>query len=252
MKKENQEKTLKLKNISTRKVSIRTIKKVAFAILIIILLCSCFSSRVEAKDEKEAISTETILKSQSDTLGISSFIEEANKYKNDDFDIDIGKTISSAIKGDIDNEKLGKSILSILFSQTREAISSIGSIIVIIVISSVLKSISDDLENKGISQIAYYVTYILIVTIVMKNFSDIITMVKGSIEDLVAFSNSLIPLLITLMITTRKCSIGKYATTNNTADYHIYRKFYKYSANSCKPCICGFKYNLKHIGQSAN
>lgn len=71
---------------------------------------------------------------------------------------------------------------------------------VIIVISSILKSISEDLENKGISQITHYITYILIVTIIMKNFSDIITMVKSSIENLVGFSNSLLPILITLMI----------------------------------------------------
>ena len=63
---------------------------------------------------------------------------------------------------------------------------------VIIIISSVLRSITDGLENKSVSQITYYITYILIVTIVMKNFSDIINMVKTSIDNLV----------ITLMITT--------------------------------------------------
>ena len=73
---------------------------------------------------------------------------------------------------------------------------------VIIIISSVLRSITDGLENKSVSQITYYITYILIVTIVMKNFSDIINMVKTSIDNLVAFTNRLIPLLITLMITT--------------------------------------------------
>ena len=73
---------------------------------------------------------------------------------------------------------------------------------VIIIISSVLRSITDGLENKSVSQITYYITYILIVTIVMKNFSDIINMVKTSIGNLVAFTNCLIPLLITLMITT--------------------------------------------------
>ena len=77
-----------------------------------------------------------------------------------------------------------------------------GSIMVIIIISSVLRSITDGLENKSVSQITYYITYILIVTIVMKNFSDIINMVKTSIGNLVAFTNCLIPLLITLMITT--------------------------------------------------
>lgn len=73
---------------------------------------------------------------------------------------------------------------------------------VIIIISSVLRSITDGLENKSVSQITYYITYILIVTIVMKNFSDIINMVKASIDNLVAFTNCLIPLLIILMITT--------------------------------------------------
>ena len=73
---------------------------------------------------------------------------------------------------------------------------------VIIIISSVLRSITDGLENKSVSQITYYITYILIVAIVMKNFSDIINMVKESIDNLVAFTNCLIPLLITLMITT--------------------------------------------------
>ena len=73
---------------------------------------------------------------------------------------------------------------------------------VIIIISSVLRSITDGLENKSVSQITYYITYILIVTIVMKNFSDIINMVKASIDNLVAFTNCLIPLLITLTITT--------------------------------------------------
>lgn len=92
--------------------------------------------------------------------------------------------------------------MSIFFNEIGSAIKSIGVIIAIVIISSVLKSISDGLENKGVSQITYYVTYILIVTVIMKNFSDIISMVKDSIESLVAFSNSLIPLLITLMVST--------------------------------------------------
>lgn len=94
---------------------------------------------------------------------------------------------------------------------------------VVIIISSILRSISDNLENKGISQITYYITYILIVSIIMKNFSDIIVMVKSSIENLVGFSNSLIPILITLMISTRKYSISKHVTTYNIVYNNIYR-----------------------------
>ena len=77
-----------------------------------------------------------------------------------------------------------------------------ASIIVIIVIHSILKNISEGLENKGIAQITYYVQYILIVTLMMTNFAQILEVIKESIQSLVGFMNSLIPILITLMITT--------------------------------------------------
>lgn len=73
----------------------------------------------------------------------------------------------------------------------------------IIVIHSILKSISDSLENKSISQITYYVQYILIVTLIMSNFADIINLAKTTIQNLVGFSYSLLPILLTLMMTTR-------------------------------------------------
>ena len=77
-----------------------------------------------------------------------------------------------------------------------------GSILVIIVIHSILKSLSEGLENKGIAQITYYVQYILIVTLIMTNFVQILDIVRESIQNLVGFMNSLIPIMITLMITT--------------------------------------------------
>ena len=74
---------------------------------------------------KENKRLKEILKNQSDSIGIASFIEEANKYKNKEFDINIEQIISSAIKGNIDNKTLGKEILSILFGQVEESISTI-------------------------------------------------------------------------------------------------------------------------------
>ena len=73
---------------------------------------------------------------------------------------------------------------------------------IVIIIHSILVNISENLGNKSVSQIAYFVEYIVIITLVLNNFSDIINMVKNSIINLVGFSNSLIPLMITLMLTT--------------------------------------------------
>ncbi len=114
----------------------------------------------------------------------------------------MGELFSAAITGNIDNSTIAKSIVGIVGKEILDCITVLGSIIVIIVIHSILKSISEGLENKSVSQITYYVQYILIVTLIMGNFADIIEMVKSSIESLVGFMNSLVPLLITLMLTT--------------------------------------------------
>lgn len=47
--------------------------------------------------------------------------------------------------------------------------------------------------------IAYYIEYVLIVTLVMTNFSEIINMVRDTINNLVGFMNSLIPILLALI-----------------------------------------------------
>ena len=159
--------------------------------------------------------TDELISNQSSALGISSFIKEAESYKNDDFSIDLNELLTSAIKGNINNASIGKKILNILFNQVGQSIRSIGIILVIVVISSILKSFTDDLENKGIAQITHYVTYILIVTIIMKNFSDIIVMVKSSIENLIGFMNCLVPLLVTLMVTTVNISAASITFVGN-------------------------------------
>lgn len=114
-------------------------------------------------------------------FGISSFLDEANKYTKETFqDIDIGELLNSAIKGEVDNSKLFSIILRLLGKEMLLAFKSIGVILVIIIIHSILKSITDDLENKGVSQIIFYVEYILIVTLIIAGFADIIKMTTRS------------------------------------------------------------------------
>ena len=93
-------------------------------IIVILLIYFCYLSfcyKVNAEDDI----TSELLKSQLSTLGISSFIEEANKYKSEDFDIDVNELITSGIKGNVDNQTIGRKILAQLFSGAREAISTI-------------------------------------------------------------------------------------------------------------------------------
>ena len=175
--------------------------KIIFNLILIILLL--YPSVCNAENTAKEVTQEEIIQTQKDSVNIGKFIEEAKKYTSNVFeDVDYNELLNSAITGNIDNEKLGKGILNIIGKETLSSIQTIASIMIVIIIHSILKSISEGLENQGIAKISYYVQYILIVTLIMSNFSQVISMVKNSVNDLIAFSNTLIPLLLTLVLTT--------------------------------------------------
>ena len=146
---------------------------------------------------------EEMINSQKETFGINSFIENANKYTGEFFEgIDINSMLNSAIKGKIDNKTIYKKIINLLGKEVKTGIKSLVSILIIIVIHSILKSISENLQNDNVSKMIYYVQYIAIVTVIMNNFSNVITMVKETATNLVGFMNSLVPILVSLMLYT--------------------------------------------------
>ena len=153
---------------------------------------------------------ENTIQGQQETFGINSFIENSKKYTGEFFeDIDISEILNSAIKGEIDNSSIYKKIISLLGTEVQTGIKSLISILAIIIIHSILKAVSESLENDNISKLIYYVQYIAIVTIIMSNFSDIINLVKDTTINLVGFMNTLIPILISLMLYT-----GSITTTS--------------------------------------
>ena len=117
-------------------------------------------------------------------------------------DIDLTDMLNQAIQGNIDNQKIYKKIINLLGKEVTSSLKTLISILVIIVIHGILKSITDSLENSNVSQIIYFVQYILIVTLIMSNFTEIIELVRKTANDLVGFINVLIPLLLTLMVYT--------------------------------------------------
>lgn len=134
---------------------------------------------------------------------IDEFIEKSKEYSGDFFeDIEIEEMLKDAISGNIDNENILNKIFSLFGSEIESSIKTIVSILVIIIIHSILKSVSENLENDTIGKIIYYVQYILIVTIIMGNFSEIIKLVQDTANNLVGFMNILVPLLMALMLYT--------------------------------------------------
>ena len=177
----------------------KLIRKIIMIIIIILML---FFINIPISYSIDEDTTETI-ESQQEEFGISDFIKGAQEYSGEFFEgIDINDILQNAIKGEVDNSTILKRVLNLLGKEFIESLKGIGSILVIILVHSLLKSISESLENDNISKLIYYVQYILIVTIVLTNFSDIIKMVQETCTNLVGFMNMLVPLLISLMLYT--------------------------------------------------
>lgn len=162
-----------------------------------ILLFICITSTTSYATDDQ------LMNEQKEIFGISDFIKETEEYAGDFFeDIQITELLNNALQGNIDNNTIIKKVINLLGLEVKSSIKTLISILVIVVIHSVLKSISDSLENGNISEIIYYVQYILIVTVIMSNFSSIIETVKVTSQNLVGFMNMLVPMLITLMVYT--------------------------------------------------
>ena len=166
-------------------------------IIIILFMLILMPNIVYAETEDE------IMKSTKETLKISEFIEQAQKYTGSFLeDVNLSEMLNEAIKGNVDNKTIYKKIIKLLGTEVSSSIKILISILVIIVIHGILKSITDNFENNNIPQVIYFVQYILIVTLIMSNFTEIIKLVKETSSDLVGFINVLVPLLLTLMVYT--------------------------------------------------
>ncbi len=178
-------------------------KKIVCLFITIILIIFPINSIYANENTNENDSQSQTLEEQQEEFGINDFIQESQKYTGEFFeDIDINKILQDALKGEVNNDSIISKILNLLGKEFTSALGAIAGILAIIIIHSILKSVSDGLENDNISKIIYYVQYILIITIIMSNFSDIVKIVQDTSNNLVGFMNILVPLLMTLMIYT--------------------------------------------------
>lgn len=166
-------------------------------IILIFILILIIPTKVLAETEEE------IMSSTQEKFNISGFINQAQEYTGDFFDdMDLSDMFNQAVQGKVNNQTIYKKIIKILGNEVSSNLKILISILVIIVIHGILKSITDSLEDSNVSQIIYFVQYILIVTLIMSNFTEIIKLIKETANNLVGFINLLMPLLLTLMVYT--------------------------------------------------
>ena len=175
-------------------------KKIVFILTFFLTICYSITSY---GTETNSIDTNGIIGEQEKSLGITEFIKESKEYVGESFsDVDLNTLYKDAISGDINLQGVLGKVIKLTGKEVASTIRSLGYILIIIIIHSIIKNISDGLGNNQIGEITHYVVYILIVTLIMTNFSEMINLIRETTNSLVGFLNSLLPILLSLMITT--------------------------------------------------
>lgn len=128
------------------------LNKLLLCSIIIFLSLSLFNISFAEDNAKSNINYE-IIESQKESLDVQGFVKEANDYTKDVFsNTDMGELLNLAISGKVDNRKIFLSVWNLFGKEFTSCITGASTIIVIIVIHSIIKAISDGLENKSISR----------------------------------------------------------------------------------------------------
>lgn len=189
-------------------------KKIFISIILFLILLTNLSFAKEEileNDDSSLIeqTTEQIMETTQKTLGISDFLKEANKYTQNIYgNINLSDIFSNIIKGKYKTNFIKSTIFTLFGKDVKESFRLMFNVLIIIIIHSVMKEIIENLGNNSSAKIAYFVQYLMIVTLVIQSFVSVLNITKEAIDNLSNFMNLLIPLLTTLILTTGCISIS--------------------------------------------
>ena len=113
------------------------------------------------------------MNSQVQGTGIDVFLEESQKYIQNT-DIDLVGVFNDSLTGKIEVNNIFNNFFELFGDELKNGMQNMIIILIIIVIHSILKTIIENLGNESTVKIAYFLQYLIIVTLVINTFVDTI------------------------------------------------------------------------------
>ncbi|MFZ5985782.1 MAG: stage III sporulation protein AE [Bacillota bacterium] len=186
-----------------------TISIFAFAI--------CFPMEVLASDEimENEVTENEIIDEQAEMDEVKSVEDHLKKYSNGGIkeiipDYNPENIIKDVAKGKFEFNLPGiiNRILMILFKEIYLNINILIKLIVLVILCAVLKNLQTSFLNKSVGELAFYICYIVLVSILLVSFNTAIKAGIEIIDAMVNFMYASIPVLITLLISSGNFTSG--------------------------------------------
>lgn len=142
------------------------------------------------------------LASSFDIKDIANQIEVSNNELLQNLDIE--EMLDNLQKGNFsfDFKKIYTSIGYFLFKEVKTCLPLMIQIIAIAILGALIKNLQENMASGGVAEIGFYVTYILVVTLVVSSFVQAVDVAKDTVTSLMNFMQALLPILISLMVAT--------------------------------------------------
>ena len=164
-------------------------------------------SAVKEKKTETPDDTMSIINGQLEANDSTAISESIKKYYNDDAEklfpqFDPEKIIAGAAKGNFDLSVKGilDRVVKYLLEEVFLNVDILFKIVVLAIICAVLKNLQNSFLGESVGELAFFVCYIVIVSVLMVSFSSAMKMCMSIIDSMVTFMHAIIPLLITLLV----------------------------------------------------
>ncbi|MBS6502691.1 stage III sporulation protein AE [Clostridium tertium] len=195
-----------IKNIFTKRI----ILVISIIIIAFIFLPSKSALANEKNINKININNETSneeikLENEEVNNKLDSLYNYINNMKSDIEimnDLDPVEYIKGYIKngeGNLSFKTISDAVISFLFKEVKTVLALSISIIAIAIICSLLKNLQTAFSNEGISNIAFFACYALLIVILSKSFIVSINIATDIIKDLSDFMVAILPVLVMMI-----------------------------------------------------
>lgn len=109
--------------------------------------------------------------------------------------IDFKEMIVNVVKGKepLDVDKLIQALFDQAFGQVNYVKRTVVHIMIITIAAALLSNFSNVFNNSQISDISFYVVYMLMLTVLMKSFVAVTNIAQNAVNSLIEFMQSLVP-----------------------------------------------------------
>ncbi|WP_278682341.1 stage III sporulation protein AE [Paraclostridium bifermentans] len=179
-------------------------KKIVTSIILCILMGLTFANVSFAQEENDKKVKESVDTYISEQLNKINLQEIQNQIKDEKFieDVDLKTFMKDLISGKktmldlFDKEGLKL----FLFDELRASLKVASIIFVLALLSSILKSLDNSFSSGAISQVTTYIVFIVMVTLTLVGFKDVLNICNITIDSMINLMQILMPILITFLV----------------------------------------------------